>query len=217
MENQNSSRRPIASRDSGWARKTAAALASAGLTPNFISVLSIVFAAVSLVAFVLWKDYGLSVFVAFPLAIIGIQGRLVMNLFDGMVAVEYGKKSAVGGLYNEVPDRVSDTFILIGAGYAVSDMQFGMTLAWIAVCLSVATAYIRTLGASLGTPHYFIGPMAKQHRMALLTLACVVALFYVPAIWYALIVMNVGLVVTCLRRLSKIAHYLNTNFPVDNG
>lgn len=140
-----------------------------------------------------------------------------MNLFDGMVAVEYGKRSAVGGLYNEVPDRVSDTFILIGAGYAVSDMQYGMTLAWVAVCLSVTTAYIRTLGASLGTPHYFIGPMAKQHRMALLTVACVVALFYVPAIWYALIVMNVGLVATCFRRLSKISNYLNTNFPVDNG
>ncbi len=50
-------------------------------------------------------------------AALGIQLRLVCNLIDGMVAIEGGMKSPVGGLYNEVPDRIADPLLLIAAGY----------------------------------------------------------------------------------------------------
>ena len=142
------------------------------------------------------------------LAIVGIEGRLIMNLFDGMVAVEHNKKSVVGGLYNEVPDRVADSFIIIGAGLLVKDFPYGMDLAYIASILAVVTAYIRTLGASLNCGQHFLGPMAKQHRMALLAGSCVIAIWYTPVFYYALIVMNIGLLITCYRRLSKVATLL---------
>ncbi|MBA4058623.1 MAG: CDP-alcohol phosphatidyltransferase family protein, partial [Marivirga sp.] len=142
------------------------------------------------------------------LGIIGIQGRLVMNLLDGMVAVEHNKKSPVGGLFNEVPDRVSDTFTLLGVGFLVKDMLYGMDLAYIAIFLAVSTAYIRTLGASLNCGHHFLGPMAKQHRMALLSIGCVIAIWYQPIFYYLLIVMNIGLLITCYRRLAKVASLL---------
>ena len=142
------------------------------------------------------------------LAIVGIEGRLIMNLFDGMVAVEHNKKSVVGGLYNEVPDRVADTFIIIGAGLLAKDFPYGMDLAYMATILAVVTAYIRTLGASLNCGHHFLGPMAKQHRMALLAVSCVIAIWYTPVFYYALLVMNIGLLITCYRRLSKVATLL---------
>jgi phosphatidylglycerophosphate synthase len=197
-------RRPIASRDSGWARRTASLLARNNVTPNFISILSIVFSFVSMVAFYLDSLGGNYHILWLALAVFGIQGRLIMNLLDGMVAVEHNKKSVIGGLFNEVPDRISDTLTLLGVGFLVRGMEYGMDLAYIAIFLSVTTAYIRTLGASLGCPHYFLGPMAKQHRMALITACCVVAIWYTPVFYYALIVMNIGLVVTCYRRLSKV-------------
>jgi hypothetical protein len=41
--------------------------------------------------------------------------------------------------------------------------------------LSVLTAYIRELGRALGQPADFAGPGAKPQRMAILTIACLVA------------------------------------------
>lgn len=144
-------------------------------------------------------------------AIIGIQGRLIMNLLDGMVAVEHNKKSIVGGLFNEVPDRISDTLTLFGVGLLAKHFPYGMDLAYLAIFLSVMTAYIRTLGASLGCGHFFSGPMAKQHRMALVCGGCIIAIFYTDIFYYLLIVMNIGLVVTCINRLSKIVRQLKQN------
>ena len=48
-----------------------------------------------------------------------IQLRLIANLLDGLVAVEGGKRTPTGELYNEAPDRIADTAVLVGAGYAV--------------------------------------------------------------------------------------------------
>ena len=56
--------------------------------------------------------------VMFLLAVAGIVVRGMGNLLDGMVAVGSGKASPFGELFNEIPDRVSDIAILIGAGYA---------------------------------------------------------------------------------------------------
>jgi phosphatidylglycerophosphate synthase len=141
-------------------------------------------------------------------AVACIQARLIMNLLDGMVAVEHNKKSVVGGLYNEAPDRVSDTLTIFGMGLLAKKFPYGMDLAYLAIILSVTTAYIRTLGASLNCGHYFSGPMAKQHRMALVCAGCIISIWYIPVFYYLLILMNIGLFVTCFRRLSKIASAL---------
>lgn len=37
----------------------------------------------------------------------GVLGRLLCNLLDGMVAVEGGKRSKSGELYNDVPGLIS--------------------------------------------------------------------------------------------------------------
>ncbi len=210
-DKQSESRRPIASRESGWAKVTAAYLAKRGVSPNFISVLSIVLSFLSLIAFYLGSIHDNGVIIYMILAIVGIQGRLIMNLLDGMVAVEHDRKSVVGGLFNEVPDRISDTLTLLGVGLMVRTMPYAMDMTYLAIALSIATAYIRTLGASLGCGHHFLGPMAKQHRMALVTIACVIGPWYTPVFYYSLIVMNVGLLITCYRRLARIYTLLKSN------
>jgi hypothetical protein len=42
--------------------------------------------------------------------------------------------------------------------------------------LAVVTAYIRVFGGALGFALDFRGPMAKQHRMAVLTVGCLLVL-----------------------------------------
>jgi phosphatidylglycerophosphate synthase len=146
-------------------------------------------------------------------AVACVQLRLLANLLDGMVAIQSGKASRVGELYNEVPDRVSDTAFFVGAGYAVgSEPLLGL---WAALA-AMATAYVRTTGKTAGAPMGFCGPMAKQHRMAVLTIAAitcaVTSLFESTAGWpimkATLWLILVGSVITCIRRLLRIARFL---------
>ena len=69
---------------------------------------------------------------------------------------------------------MSDPVIFVAAGYAAGG-PFGSALGWTAAVLAVLTAHVRTLGAALGSPGLFLGPMANAQRMALLTLGCLVA------------------------------------------
>jgi phosphatidylglycerophosphate synthase len=147
----------------------------------------------------------------FPAGAVLIQLRLICNLMDGMVAIEGGKKSPLGDLFNEVPDRIADLLILVPLGFNVSTQPLGLHLGWVVGTLAVTTAYVRLLGASLTGRHEFCGPMAKPHRMALATITCLL-LPFVPSgvnlLQWILIGMATGEVVTLWRRLSKIAALL---------
>src|SRR5205807_2107597 len=45
-----------------------------------------------------------------------IQLRLLANLMDGMVAVENERAQPTGALFNELPDRLSDSLLIVAAG-----------------------------------------------------------------------------------------------------
>ena len=75
-----------------------------------------------------------------------VQLRLVCNLLDGMVAIEGGRKSKVGAIYNEFPDRIADTLFLVPLGYAAGMPWLG----WACALLAALTAYVRVFGGSLG-------------------------------------------------------------------
>ena len=219
------SRRPLKSREKGWAHVVARWAKSAGFNPNSISILSIVFSFIAAVCLMTASDVTSSkVLAAFVWlgAIAGIQLRLLCNLIDGMVAIEGGMKSPVGGLFNEVPDRVADTLILVAAGYSNEFVvKLGpVPLGWVAATLAMMTAYIRTLGGSLTGTQSFAGPMSKQHRMFILSLACfgaIVEQWISPdgkverAMQVALTVIIGGAVITCIRRLLIIAKQLRQN------
>lgn len=210
MESQgqgpDASRRPIRARGNAVARRIASALARSPLTPNAISMLSILFAAAGAAALLWLPPWGAW------LCALGIQLRLLCNLFDGMVAVEGGKSTPTGALYNEVPDRVADSVLLVALGHAAGLPWAG----WLAALLAAATAYLRTLGGALGQPQDFRGPMAKQHRMALMTLACAVAPLEAMAgetryaLAVAVLAIAAGSLLTCGTRLRTIAARLET-------
>jgi phosphatidylglycerophosphate synthase len=140
----------------------------------------------------------------------GIQLRLLCNLLDGMVAVEGGLQTKTGEVYNDLPDRVADVLIFVAAGYAVRAWLGGLALGWSAALLAVFTAYVRMLGGTVGLKQSFIGPMAKPHRMATLTVACLLSMVEArflqsgSILWTALIVINLGCLVTIMRRTRRI-------------
>jgi phosphatidylglycerophosphate synthase len=160
-------RRPIRSRDSAWAKNTASYLASLGLRPNQISLASVTVAGFGAAGLVFFREPWSA-----ASCIFGVQLRLLCNLFDGMVAVEHQQQSPLGVLYNELPDRASDSMLLIALGYA-SGMPW---LGWLGALLAALTAYIRVFGGALGFVQDFRGPLAKQQRMAVLTVGCLVSI-----------------------------------------
>jgi phosphatidylglycerophosphate synthase len=201
MPESEANRRPLASRSATWAKAAAAFLARTSVTPNQISVVSVLFAAAGAALLAFWPG---------AIGLIGcavaVQARLVCNLLDGMVAIEGGKKSPVGALYNEFPDRIADSLLIVALGYAIGWPALG----WFGALAAALTAYIRVFGGSLGLPQDFRGPMAKQQRMAVLTAACVAgaAEWLLTGTRYALlaaaVIIAAGAVVTCATRTRAI-------------
>ncbi len=203
-------RRPLKSRASAWAGGLSRALVRSGVSANMISVFSVVFSMAAAVVLIMVGTVQANSL--WLLAAAGfIQARLICNLMDGMVAIEGGMKSATGDLYNEVPDRIADVMILAALGLCALKQPSGIHLGWLAASLAVMTAYVRMQGATLTGKHDFRGPMAKPHRMALVTGICVFGAFLPDVFdWFfwALVVMVAGEVVTIARRLSGIAKIL---------
>ena len=196
-------RRPIASRETGWARALTNVLARSAITPNQISIASMGFAALAGLAFYAGASADGAGRVALLLvAALCCQLRLICNLMDGLVAVEANKGTPDGAFWNEAPDRVSDILILAAIGYGI-----GMpVLGWAAAALAVATAYVRELGRASTGENDFIGPMAKPHRMAVVTVAAIVAAIWAsgPVLQIALWIVLIGAGVTCLRRSARM-------------
>jgi len=217
MPIETSGRRPLKTRDWPFFKNLAAWLAGHGATPNSISFMSIVFgclAGSSLAATA--HVEGWAVRACWLGAAVGVQLRLIANLLDGMVAVEGRKGGPVGDLWNEAPDRVSDAAIFIGAGYAAGSCP---VLGFSAAVVALFVAYVRALGASVGVGQIFLGPQAKQQRMAVTTGAGVLSALAPAAQWdvggfsltfirLALGIIVLGGMVTASRRLSRIATLL---------
>jgi phosphatidylglycerophosphate synthase len=205
VSENDSNRRPIASRSSGWARWLATALARTPITPNQISVASIAFAGVGAAALAWWPTWQ-----GLVLCAACVQLRLICNLLDGMVAVEGGKGSVSGRIYNEFPDRVTDSLFIVALGYACGTPWLG----WLGALLAVATAYVRVFGGSLGLAQDFRGPLAKAHRMAVLTVACLAGALETQwhaeryALLAAAVVIVAGSAATCITRTHAIAAQL---------
>ena len=205
-------RRPLTTRDMRWAKAVASFLARNRVPPNLISVFSIVAAGVACFAFLHSANAdGAERVVSLVAAAAFIQLRLLCNMLDGMVAIEGKMGSKTGDIFNELPDRIADPLIIVPAGYAITTLPFAHEAGWLAGLLAIMTAYVRLLGGSLGQQQSFMGPMAKPHRMATLTVA---ALVEAVAGWYehrdvallaALVVIILGTILTMARRTARIA------------
>ena len=201
-------RRPLKSRSTAWAARISQAAVRAGLTADSISIASLGFAAAGSAA-LLWCPWpwGLLACAA------GVQLRLLCNLIDGMVAVEGGRRSKVGALYNEVPDRIADSMFLVALGYAVGLGWLG----WLAALAAAITAYIRVLGGTLGLAQDFRGPQAKPHRMAVMTFALLIGAAElhwrgsVQALLAASVLITAGTALTCALRARAIAARLKAS------
>ncbi|WP_298939973.1 CDP-alcohol phosphatidyltransferase family protein [uncultured Psychromonas sp.] len=208
-------RRPLKVRDLKIMNQIAIALSKRNISPNQISITSVFFALLSGLCLIAVGS-GSSIWLSWLAAIL-VQCRLLCNLFDGMVAMEGGKSTPSGELFNDIPDRVADPLILVCAGYAIAVFPWATELGWLAGLLAVMTAYVRVLATSMNAPTLFTGPMAKQHRMAIMTIALLLMPFeallfdtQVYVLLIALLSICIGCVITLFNRSHDAYEYLES-------
>jgi phosphatidylglycerophosphate synthase len=205
-------RRPLKSRTTGWAAIAARGALRLGLTANQISFLGILIAAAGAWALIAAAGNPWLLLIA----ALCVQLRLLANMLDGMVAVEGGRGGPTGAIWNDFPDRIEDSLLLIAAGYA-ADPLAGTFFGLIAALLAAICAYVRLLGGTLGQPQDFGGPMAKPHRMAALTLGLLIEFAYRmwsgnpfggPWLMLAIEIIAAGTLLTIALRLYRLSKAL---------
>ena len=211
-EGATANRRPLKSRGTAWAAAAARAALKSGISADGVSIVGILVSVIG--AAVLVVELGSPWH--FLIGAAAVQLRLLCNMLDGMVAVEGGRKSIYGPLYNELPDRIEDSVLLVAAG-AAAGFQ-GLLLGLLAALFASICAYVRLLGGTLGQPQDFVGPQAKPHRMFVLTLGLVAAFVEYFVRWpiyrpshmlsLALAVICIGTLLTIIRRTLRIARRL---------
>jgi phosphatidylglycerophosphate synthase len=210
-------RRPLKTRERRWPHALARWLAARGIRPNWVSAASVLFAALAGILLALSLEENGDSCIPFLLgAAACVQLRLLCNLIDGLLAVEGGLAGPAGEIWNDLPDRIADPLILVGAGLAARALPWGLTLGWMAALLALLTAYVRVLGGSVGLAQSFEGPMAKPHRMLVVTVGCLAAAVESAlggppwALLVALAVIIAGSALTAARRTARIVRELES-------
>lgn len=160
---QPTSRRPIADLFRRTADGAVRLCLRAGIHANAVSLSSI--AAASLAAVCFWQS-GNAPWLLIPAALFCYL-RLWLNMLDGMIAIAGRQASSLGELFNDLPDRISDVLIFVGAAH--SGLCHPLTGYWAAI-MALLTAYVGTLGQAIAGQREFGGIMSKPWRMVTLHL-----------------------------------------------
>jgi len=87
--------------------------------------------------------------------------RMALNAVDGMLAREFGQKTPLGAYFNELSDVISDAALYL-------PFVWVHPFNWQIVCgialLSALSEMTGALGAMIGAPRQYGGPMGKSDR-----------------------------------------------------
>jgi len=129
--------------------------------------------------------------------------RMALNAIDGMLAREFHQKSHLGGIYNEIGDIISDSFLF----FAFFPLGFAPLLLFSVIILSASSEVIGILGAVEGTERRYDGPMGKSDRAFVLSCIGILHAFQILSIsslQYIFIFMLLLLLYTCYNRIQAI-------------
>ena len=140
--------------------------------------------------------------------------RLWLNMLDGMVAVAADRASLRGEIVNDLPDRISDVVIFVGAAH--SGWMHSLIGYW-TVIFALLTAYVGVFGQAIGVGRHFGGVMSKPWRMVVLGFgswitfavqSSVPSMQYLTIFDWSCIIIIAGCIQTIVVRLKRIVRLL---------
>ena len=127
--------------------------------------------------------------------------RMALNAMDGMLAREFGQRTALGGYLNEITDVVADAALYLPFAFVA---PFDALSVGVFIYLAALTEFCGVLGAVHGNGRRYDGDMGKSDRaFGMGCFACYYALtgslpdFFDIVLW----LMNISLLLTCIRRV----------------
>lgn len=178
-------------------RPIAAWLARSGVTANMVTLASL---GGSLLVSVLLCGFarGLGLFALLP---VWLLARMACATIDGTLATEFGQKSRVGGILNEVGDIVSDAALFLPFAFVAPFSCVSISLVILFACLSEVAGMA---GPLLGGTRQLEGPFGKADRTIALCLAAVAVAVFHPlpyGAWFIVPAFAVGALITIWNRL----------------
>ncbi|WP_160133167.1 CDP-alcohol phosphatidyltransferase family protein [Halococcus salsus] len=141
--------------------------ARAGLTPNGVSAIAFVLAAVAAVAY--WLAGGDSWWYLIGAVLVGLNGAL--DLLDGALARRLGTASPAGDFLDHVLDRYADIVLVIGLALGVDRPVLGL----VAVSGVFMTSYLGTQAQAVGLDRVYGGLLGRADRLVLIGLVTLVS------------------------------------------
>lgn len=164
-----------------------------GLTPNSVSLIGLMLAFSSAVAYAFASDQRIWLL----LAMILLLASGFCDALDGVIARIYQQQSVFGGFLDSLLDRYADAAVY--AGVIISGLcepLWGLT----ALVGSLLVSYSRARAEAAGLKLESVGFAERAERMIILAIASVTAFFWLPALNIGIIVLAVLTNLTVLQR-----------------
>jgi archaetidylinositol phosphate synthase len=176
----------------------------AGLTPNRITMIGVILAFLSAVAYANWR-YN-EFFLLLAIVLLLLSG--LCDAMDGVVARLYGQTTVFGGFLDSLLDRYADAAVYVGiiVGGLWEPRYWGMYWTLLAMIGSLLVSYSRARAEAAGIKMESIGFAERAERMLILVIASLVGLFFQPTtvMTVAMIVLAVITNLTVLQRGSYV-------------
>jgi CDP-diacylglycerol--glycerol-3-phosphate 3-phosphatidyltransferase len=134
-----------------------ARLARAGVVANQVTIVSIVGSLIMGGMLSLFHSHS----ILFGLLPVWLFVRMACATIDGTLAVDFGQKSRLGGILNEVGDVVSDVVLLLPLTFVA---PFTASSVGAVVVLTISSEVAGMLGPVFGGSRRVDGPMGKADR-----------------------------------------------------
>ena len=180
-------------------------LANAGITANQVTILGIA-GSILISAILLYFNIYSAIFFFLPL---WLFIRMGLNTIDGLLAIEHGQKSRLGGILNEGGDMLSDLLLAVPLAL-VSTTSHKMF--FLLIALSIISESAGIAGSYFGGERCQFGPFGKTDRaIAFSGLGMWLAIFgRLPIFTPNLVVVFIGLhMVTISNRISYLFSLIN--------
>jgi archaetidylinositol phosphate synthase len=168
-------------------------LAVAGLTPNIVTTLGLLVALSSAWCYYSWRTSTLLL----PAAGILILLSGLLDAVDGVLARTTGQVTAFGGFFDSVADRYADAFTLSGVILGgLCDPLVGL----LALIGSLMVSYTRSRSEAAGVKMAGVGLAERAERMLILSTVTFIAIYWVEALNYGVIILAVLSHLTVIQR-----------------
>lgn len=138
------------------------------------------------------------IFRLLPIVIIFLFITEFFDQLDGVVARLQGP-TKLGAFYDSTLDRIGDFFIFVGVIYSgYTSLEIGLIVLIGAFLTSYARVKIEALGVS---DLYGVGLMERTDRVPILFIGAILQIWFSSAIWWTLIILAVGIIITVIQRI----------------